>query len=214
MAETSDFHLGADVMAADGRKVGMLLRVIVEEDGFDPRALVVKEDESFAGRLRAAESLLISDEVVIPIAAVESATHDVVKLSMSAADIRHQPPYLSHHFKRLTLETAALDEAQVLTLGVGVPSVDETANKAPGEIEIDQGESVMLGTTGRRLGRVQDVLFDQSELIGVVIRPEGFFKRDVVLPIRFISRADDLALFAHLSESDIQQLKPFVEPEP
>jgi hypothetical protein len=47
----------------------------------------------------------------------------------------------------------------------------------------------------------------------VAIRPEGFFKRDVVLPIRFIERADDMALFAQLDESDIAQLKPFVDPD-
>jgi hypothetical protein len=56
-------------------------------------------------------------------------------------------------------------------------------------------------------------LLDHGELIGVVIRPEGMFKRDVVLPIRFINRADDMALFADLTESDIDELKPFVDPE-
>jgi hypothetical protein len=59
------------------------------------------------------------------------------------------------------------------------------------------------------LGKVQDLLYHDGELIGVVIRPEGFFKRDVVLPIRFISRADDMALFAALNESDIEHLEPF-----
>jgi hypothetical protein len=60
---------------------------------------------------------------------------------------------------------------------------------------------------------VEDVLLDHGQLIGVVIRPEGFFKRDVVLPIRFINRADDMALFADLTESDIDQLKPSVDSE-
>jgi sporulation protein YlmC with PRC-barrel domain len=211
---SADFHLGADVVDGDGRKIGTLARIIVEQEGFDARALVVKEEESFAGRLLAAESLFITDEVVVPITAVESATHDVIKLSMSAADIRRQPPYLSHHFNHLTPDTAVLEEADVLTGGMGIPRVEETAAKGPGQIEIDRGESVMLGTTGRRLGEVRDVLYDQGELIGVVIRPEGIFKKDVVLPIRFIDRADDLALFAHLDEADIEALKPFVDAEP
>jgi uncharacterized protein YrrD len=67
----------------------------------------------------------------------------------------------------------------------------------------------MLGQTGRRLGRIHDLLYDQGKLAGVVIRPEGFFKRDVVLPMKFISRADDLALFADLTESDVEHLQPF-----
>jgi sporulation protein YlmC with PRC-barrel domain len=209
--ELSDFRLGADVVAKDGRKVGKIVSVIVEGEGFDLRALVVKEEESFAGRLLASESFFITDEVVVPITAVESATHDLVRLSMSGSDIRHQPPYLSYRLKPLDMKTAALDDLEILTGGIAMPSVEEIANKASGEIEIDRGENIMLGKSGRRLGRVHDVLIDQGELIGVVMRPEGFFKRDVVLPIRFIDRADDLALFAHLDESDIEHLKPFVD---
>ena len=103
------------------------------------------------------------------------------------------------------------EEGKLIGGGFGMPKVEEVANKPADQIEIERGENVMLGTTGRRLGRVEDVLFDHGALKGVVIRPEGFFKRDVVLPMQFIERADDLALFAQLNETDIEQLKPFVD---
>lgn len=213
MPDVSDFRLGSDVVASDGKKTGTLISVIVDEKGFDPRALVVKEAESLGGRLRVAESLFITDEVVIPIGAVESATHDLVRLSMSASEVRRQPLYLSYRPKALTVEEAAVEEADVLTGTIGLLPEEEIANKPKGQIEIDRGENVMLGTTGHRLGRVQDVLFEQGKLTGVVIRPDGFFTRDVVLPTGFIERADDMALFAHLDESDIEKLKPFVDAE-
>jgi hypothetical protein len=165
------------------------------------------------GRLRADSSLFITDEVVIPIEAVESASHELVRLSMSSPDIRRQPLYLSYRPKPLTVEEAALEDADVLSGTIGLPPEEEIANKPASQVEIDRDENVMLGTTGHRLGRVQDVLFDHGELIGVVIRPDGFFTRDVVLPIRFISRADDMALFADLDKSDIENLKPFVNAE-
>lgn len=211
MPKVSDFRLGADVVASDGKKVGSLVSVIVDEQGFNPRALVVKDEESLGGRLRGDSSLFTTDEVVIPITAVESATHDLVRLSMSGPDVRRQPLYLSYRPKPLTRAEAALEDADVLTGSVGLPPEEEIANKPAGQIEIDQGENVMLGKTGHRLGRVQDVLFDHGELIGVVIRPDGLFTRDVMLPIRFISRADDMALFADLDKSDIDQLKPFID---
>jgi sporulation protein YlmC with PRC-barrel domain len=209
MPELSDFRLGAQVVTSDGRKVGTLVSVLVDDGGFDPRALVVKQEESLAGRLLADEKVFITDEVVIPIRAVESATHDLVRLSMSVPDVHRQPPYLTHHFLPPTLGEALLQEALILSGGIAIPKAEEIANKEKGEIEIDRGENVMLGKTGHRLGRVHEVLYDQSELTGVVIRPDGFFKRDVVLPIRFISRADDMALFADLDESDVASLKPF-----
>lgn len=214
MAQLSDFRLGADVVAGDGTKAGTLVSVLVEAEGFDPTALVVKDESSIAGRWLADEKLFITDEVVVPIAAVASATHDVVRLSMSTKDLRRQPPYLSYRFKALGLGEATLEEADLLGGGLGLPpNVEEVANKPKDEIEIERDENVMLGKTGRRLGRVHDLLYHQRELVGIVIRPEGFFKQDVVLPIRFISRADDLALFADLDESEVEHLEPFVDAE-
>lgn len=214
MPELSDFRLGADVVDSDGHKAGTLVSVIVDEKGFDPRAIVVKDEVTLAGRIVAAEKLFTTDEVVIPATAVDSATHDLIRLSMSGSDIRRQPLYLSYRREPLTAEDAVVEEGELLTGGLGLPKADEITNKPVSEIEIDSGENVMLGTTGHRLGKVHDVLFDHGKLVGVVIRPEGFFKRDVVLPIRFIERADDMALFAHLDESDIEQLKPFVDAPP
>jgi sporulation protein YlmC with PRC-barrel domain len=213
MPDLSDFRLGADVVDNAGHKAGTLVSVIVDENGFDPRALVVKDEASLAGRLLAGEKLFTTDEVVIPITAVESATHDAVRLSLAGPDIRRQPLYLSYRREPLTAEEAVVEQGELLGGGLGLPKVDEIANKPDGAIEIDGGENVMLGTTGHRLGTVRDVLFDHGKLVAVVIRPEGFFKRDVVLPISFIDRADDLALFAHLDESDVEKLKPFVDSE-
>jgi hypothetical protein len=34
-------------------------------------------------------------------------------------------------------------------------------------------------------------------------------KEEVILPRRFLKRSDDLALFAELSDNDLEHLKPF-----
>ena len=214
MPQTTDFNLGTDVVASDGAKAGTLVSVLVEAEGFDPKALVVKDESSLTGRLLAAEKFFVTDEVVVPIASVASATHDVIRLSMSSDEVRRQPPYLSYRFKRLTAGEAVLEEVDFLGGGLGLPAnTEEVANKPADQIEIERDENVMLGKSGQRLGRVHDLLYDNGELVGVVIQPEGFFKRDVVLPIRFVSRADDMALFAELSESEVERLKPFVDAE-
>jgi len=211
--ELSDFRLGSRVVDTDGQTAGTLVSVIVDEQGFAPHSIVVKDEVTLAGRLLSSEKFKTTDEVVIPISSVESATHDLVKLSISAEDVRKYPLYLSYRPQEETPGEAVLEEGELLGGGLALPRLDEIANKPASEIEIDRGENVMLGTTGHRLGRVEDVLFDHGELIGVVIRPDGFFKRHVVLPTRFINRADDMALFADLTEADIEELKPFVDAE-
>src|SRR5260370_20165793 len=114
MPNVSDFRLGADVVASDGKKVGSLVSVIVDEQGFDPRALVVKDEISLEGRLRGDSKLFNTDEGVIPIAAVDSATHDLVRLSMSEPDVRRQPLYLRYRPKRLPVEAAATEQTHDL----------------------------------------------------------------------------------------------------
>ena len=211
MPELSDFRLGAPVVDKDGKPAGTLASVLVEQAGFEAKALVVRDETSLLGRLVAAEKLLVTDEVIVPLSAVESATRDEVRLSLSAADVRRRKPYLSYRLEPDTTGESLLREAELLGGGLGVPDVQEVADKPSTVIEIDQDENVMIGKTGRRLGTVRDLLFHDGELVGVVVRPDGFFKQDVVLPIRFLSRSDDMALFANLGEKDIEGLKPFAE---
>jgi sporulation protein YlmC with PRC-barrel domain len=206
MPELSDFRLGSDVLTSDGRKAGALASVLVERDGFDPKALVV--EVSLEGVL-SDEKLFIHNELVVPIELVKSASRERVELSVSGEDLGQHSPYLAYRLQTPDAGASLLEEAQFLGGGLGMPQAQEVANKPPDQLEIDRDEKVMLGTTGRTFGRIRDLLYDQGKLVGVVIRPQGFFKRDVVLPMRFISRADDLALFADLTESDIEQLKPF-----
>jgi uncharacterized protein YrrD len=86
--------------------------------------------------------------------------------------------------------------------------VDEVRDKALGDIEIRKGESVWLGHTGQKLGKVHDVLFDDGELAGIVVRPSGFFEHDVVIQVRFLERSQDGALFVHMTPEDLKQLTP------
>lgn len=208
MAELSDFKLGCDVFGSDGKPAGRLVSVLVESDGFDPKAIVVRDETTLAGRLIAGEKYLITDEVVIPISEVESAGPDRVVLSIDSDAVQRQKPYLSYRLKALTPGQALLQELEMLGGGLGLPPMDQFADKPSDQVEIDHNEKVMLRDTGRCLGRIHDVLYDQGELAGLVIKPDGFFKHDVVLPIRFISRADDMALFADIREEDLKNLKP------
>src|SRR5260370_30341714 len=108
MPELSDFRLGTDVIDSAGHKAGTLISVIVDENGFDPRALVVKDEVSLARRLLAGDKLFTTDEVVIPITAVQAASHEAVRLSFAGPDIRRQPLYLCYRRDPLTPDDAAV----------------------------------------------------------------------------------------------------------
>lgn len=205
-----DLHLGAEVYSADGTKVGILERVLVESGEYEVKAIVVKESRRFSGHWLSPGSMLMNDEFVVPRDAIHAVSHDRIDLSLHDGEVRKLAPYLSYGEKPESIGEELEDQAGVFGSGPELPHwVQEVANKPADEIEIDVGENVMLGHTGRKLGEVKDVLVDGSELVGVVLKPEGLFKDEVILPRRFLDRSDDLALFANLTEDDLNHLKPF-----
>jgi len=207
-----DFHFGAKVVSADGRHIGSLNFMIIDGESFDIHAIVVKETHHFSGHDVAATAMM-EDDVSIPVGAVKDVTRDLITLSITSAEVRRTEPYLTYQYARPQKGDAGrLLLAQAGQVGYA-PRLVEEAHKRLDELEISRGENVMLGHTGKKLGTVRDVVLDEGELAGVVIRPEGLFeglfKQDVLLQIRFLGRSDDLALFAHLTEADIARLQPF-----
>jgi uncharacterized protein YrrD len=208
--KADDFHLGAEVRSTDGKVVGELRRVLVQDPAYALKALVVREGGRFSGRLLSPGSLMLADEVIVPIDAVAGVTHDAVTLKISSADVRRLAPYLSFRTRDESVGEELGETAVVMSSSPAIPAgYEEVANKPAGELEIEGGENVMLGRTGKKLGTVEDVLFDEGELVGIVLHPEGWFKKDVILPRRFLDRSDDAALFAQLGEDDVKRLEPF-----
>ena len=204
----SDFHLGARVETSDGKHVGSLHRLVIDRDSWDLKEIVVKETEWFSGHLLSPGSGLLIDDVIVPLESVASVTHDTVDLSAPASEVRRMAPYLTYGYA--PAQPGDTIESILAQAGFGgYWPYSETAHKTKDELEIIQGENVMLGHTGKRLGRVSDVLYDGRELAGVVIHPEGWRQNNVVLQVRFLERSDDLALFARLTERDIEQMPPF-----
>jgi hypothetical protein len=146
----------------------------------------------------------------VPFSAIASASDDGIRLTLDKRTTRALPPYLSYQYKPLErgdgLRFAAALAGGSLGVGPMFPLLQETADKAEGDIEIRKGENVMIGHGGDKLGTVQDVLFDEGELVGIVVRRTGLFGHDVVVQVRFLDRSDDMALFLRMTPEDLKQL--------
>ena len=81
---------------ADGRHAGSLQRVVIDGETWDPRALIVRETEWFSGRTFAPGAGMMVAEVIVPLDAVASASHEEIRLSLDARATRRLPPYLSY----------------------------------------------------------------------------------------------------------------------
>lgn len=207
--ETDDFRPGARVVASDGKEIGKLAHVLVDGE-YRLRGIVVAESRGFSGSLLAPGSLLVNTEFIVPRGAVKAVDRERIELAIASAGARRLQPYLRYREKGETLAEEAEDEAGMLGAGPEIPQwLEQVANKPADELEIDGDENVMLGHTGKKLGVVKEVLFDDGQLVGVVLLPDGLFRHEVILPRRFLGRSDDAALFAQLDESDLEHLEPF-----
>jgi hypothetical protein len=196
-------------VASDEKEIGKLTHVLVDAD-YALKAIVVNEDAGFSGRWLSPGSFLVNNEFIVPREAIKQAGRDRIQLNLSSADARKLQPYLRYREKDESLTEGAEDLAGAFGSGPEVPHwMEQVANKPAGELEIDGGENVMLGHTGKKLGTVKSVLFDDDQLVGVVLLPDGLFRKEVILPRRFLSRSDDAALFAQIDDNDLKHLKPF-----
>jgi len=207
--KAEDLRLGAAVYSSDDKHVGRLVHVLVDPE-YRLKGLVVKETGLFSGHLLSPGSLLVADEFIVPKDAVETASRERIDLKASGAEVRSLQPYITYREKGESVGEELEDVAGVLGSGPEVPNwLEQVANKPENQLEIDGGENVMLGHTGKKVGTVKDVLFDEDQLVGVVLKPDGLFKREVIMPRRFLDRSDDAALFARIEEKDVDHLKPF-----
>jgi sporulation protein YlmC with PRC-barrel domain len=210
MSDEIDLRLGAQVHTADGHHAGSLVRIVVDAETWDPRALIVRETNHFSGRALAPGAGMLVSEVIVPLNAIESANESGIRLNLDKRATRALPPYLSYKYRALERGDGFRYAAALAggSLGVGpmFPLLQETADKAEGEIEIRKGENVMIGHAGQKLGTVEDVLFDEGELFGIVVRRGGLFGHDVVVQVRFLDRSDDMALFLRMTPEDVQRL--------
>ncbi len=208
-----DFHLGAQVHTSDGHHAGTLQRMVVDADSLDPHALIVQETEWFSGRILAPGSGLLVAEVIVPLDAVATAGPDDVRLKLDKRATRALPPYLSYQYAPLQRGDQWRYAAALIGAVPGAfPLIDAVRNKPASDIEISRGERVMIGHTGQVLGTVQDVLLDEGELVGIVVRPKGLFHRDLLVQVRFLDRSDDLVLFVRMTPEDISRLADFTRP--
>lgn len=210
----ADFHLGAAVQSSDGRQVGTLHRVVVDQDTWEPHRLIVKESPGFSGRLLALAAGLVADELVVPMPAVTQVSRDRIDLSLTSAEVRRLPPYLRYRVAAVEPGDAIVQDIDIVFGAPPLPRQVVEADKVPGDIEIRSGESVMLGHEGHRLGEVRDILFDEGELVGVVVHPAGLLQQDVLIQRRYLERSDDGALFVDLTPDDLARLEPFDPEQP
>ena len=197
----SSLRPGTPVYATDGEHVGSLERVLVDAETMELRQIVVKESARTSGHHWYQGANALIRDVIVPADKVRQATEERIDLELTLSEVRHLPPYLSYQYVGATPGQMLVGIA-----GGTVWTVAERSDEPRGELEVSRGENVMFEHSGTVLGHVHELVYDDGDLVAVVVRPHGLMTHDVLLQARFLDRSDDDALFAHVTEEELKHL--------
>src|SRR5260221_3754904 len=219
-----DLHIGAPVLARDGRTLGELARVVVDP-GHQVTHLVVDPGLVESGNLLEAGGWEKPRERVLPVALVERAGPERIQLSWDEGDFQAQPLFERREYHALDVSDAADQPDQAhwwsrfrlgelvnyVASGFGlgaapyIAPADITYNESPGSMSIGEGTPVWRQEPHEHLGEVERVLTagDSATITALVLRRQGPRREHVVLPIAAVGAPSGGTGPAPLSDPEV-----------
>jgi uncharacterized protein YrrD len=220
MPSPEDLHAGADVYSADGHKLGDLRRVVLRRSDLTATHVVVDIGFLRSGHKLWEGGLGLDYDRVVPVSAIGRASDKRVDLSMSAAEFKEAPEYTAEVFEApQDIEPGEFDILDVVLpaerVGNAIANAStfwlwEKLNKPLGSVDIKEGTPVWRRQPHEKLGEVDRLLFDaEGKMRAFVIRRGFLLKRDVVLPVRYVTELLDDLVRVDIPDEHLDALKAY-----
>ena len=188
-----DLRLGADVVSADGHKLGKLGHFVIDRDSLRLTQLVID-----TGILRSGEALWkggwgLSHDRIVPIGALASAGPDAVKITMAGDDfLEHSRDYDQEYFEEMPDRVEGWpDLSDVRRLAASFPGepgpylMRETNAVPAWQADIPADAPVWRLNPHQKIGEVERVLYDAAtkKMTALVIKRGFIFSKEMELPV-------------------------------
>lgn len=214
-----DLRLDAPVHSSDGHKLGKLSRFVVSADARRLTHVVID-----TGILRSGESLWkggwgLSHDRMVPLAAVQSAEPEDVRITMTAEEFReHSTDFAEEYFTQVPdIEPGVPDPSDIARLAMSIPGepgpyiMQQVTAVAPGAAEIHADSAVWRLNPHQKIGEVERALFDADtgSLQALVIRRGALFGHDMVLPAERVLEVVAGVVRVDIDDAALAQLEEF-----
>jgi len=221
--QLEDLRIGADVVSADGHKLGTVSRFVLRREGMTLTHVVVD-----TGILRSGEPLWkggwgLNHDRIVPLAALAGATSERATLTMTADDFReHSVDFSEEYFEPMPdLEPGDIDIGDVARITSSIPGEPgpwimlETRALGPDDIDIPKDAPVWRLNPHQKVGEVERVIFDEASgsVVDLVVRRGFLLTRDVVLPVRFIVEVIAGIVRIDIDDESLKGLPEFGAPD-
>jgi uncharacterized protein YrrD len=215
----TDLRVGADVFSAGGDKLGQLDRVVLRRADLSVTHIVIDIGFLRSGRRLWEGGFGLDYDRIVPVDQVRSVTGDRVELALTAEQFRDAPEYTSESFETpQDLTPGEFDIPDVVNRLQGMAALIgstsnawlvEKRNRPLDSVEVREGADVWRREPHEKLGDVSRVLLDEAtgSLRALVIERGLLFKRDVVLPVRYVTELLDEVVRVDISDAELDQLR-------
>ncbi len=221
MTHPTDLHAGAGVYSSEGHKLGELHRVVLRRRDLSASHIVIDIGFLRSGRGIWQGGIGLDYDRVVPIEAVKSANDERIDLALTADAFKTAPEYTIESFEAPEdfspgefdipdiVSTAQTLAGFVGNVGAGY-WLYERLNKPSGSIDIKEGTPVWRQDPHEKLGDVDRVLLAADGLAqAFVIRRGLLLKRDVVLPVRYVTELMDDLVRVDIADEHLDALREY-----
>jgi uncharacterized protein YrrD len=218
-----DLRLGADVVSNDGEKLGQLSRFVIDTESKRLTHIVID-----TGIFRSGEALWkggwgMSHDRVVPFGAVESATSDEIRITMTADEFKDlSTDYLEEYFVRVPDDRPGVpDTSDLQRLFMSIPGepgpylMQQAVALRPDQAEISNDSPVWRLKPHQKIGEVERVIYDDAsgKMNGLVIRRGFLFTKDVVLPMHVVVEVVGDIVRVDVDDDTLNGLPEFQAPD-
>jgi sporulation protein YlmC with PRC-barrel domain len=220
MSVPDDLHVGADVYSSDGQKLGELHRVVIRPSDLRPTHIVVDIGFLRSGKPIWQGGIGLDYDRVVPIRYLKQATEERVELDLTRDQFKDAPEYTFESYEAPQDLTPGefdipdvVNRAQAISdaiASIGNVWVVERLNKPKDTVDIKENTPVWRRDPHEKLGDVHRVLFTEGGRVqAFVIRRGVFFKREVILPVRYVVEMMDDLIRVDIPDDHVHALKEY-----
>ncbi|MFP3897539.1 MAG: PRC-barrel domain-containing protein [Anaerolineales bacterium] len=214
------FRENADVLSADGEKIGEMERVVLDPEDQQVTHIVVRQ------------GFLFATDKILPANLVQTGTEERVILRLDADELEHLPDFKEKNFVPLHEKEEAEGRGvrstywyppagtawgvtAGATLGVGAPTVppyvvEEEEQIPEGTVALQRGATV-VSSDGEKVGSVKSILTepDEHRATHLVIARGLFFQEEKLIPTIWIAAVMEDEILLTVTSETLQDLPEY-----
>jgi uncharacterized protein YrrD len=202
-----ELHIGTTVETSDGKKIGRVLRLIVHPDTSQLDGFLVGKGHFTSNR-------------IVAISQVQSADPNGVVLKLAHDEVDHLPVFIQEQMLRspgdLTYQGKWGAQASFAGTGnhwvmrspggdfstinsnslyssapIGTMEAQNVDDLPEDSVVLSKG-TVVIGSNGKKIGHVDEILFDSDQrIVGFLVKAGHLFTHDVRIPMSLVAGVTD-----------------------